>query len=93
MAAPVLTPPGRLTRWRLAEPVRFYLAGPFLALVVWVAGLVAAGEWGQAATAGAVAALLVGAGEAGRASVFSEVSHVAGCRDTALRVARGELIP
>jgi hypothetical protein len=62
MAAPVLTPPGRLTRWRLAEPVRFYLAVPFLALVVWVAGLVAAGEWAQAATAAVVAAALFGAG-------------------------------
>jgi hypothetical protein len=93
MTGPVLTPPGRLTRWRLAEPVRFYLAVPFLALVVWVAGLVAAGEWAQAATAAVVAAALFGAVESARASVFSEVSHVAGCRDTALRVARGELIP
>jgi hypothetical protein len=44
-------------------------------------------------TAGLVAAGLFGAGEAARASVYCEPAHFAECRDTALRVARGELIP
>jgi hypothetical protein len=72
MAEPALTPPGRITRWRLAEPIRFYLAVPFLALVVWVAGLAASGEWIAAATAALIAAALFGAVESARASVYSE---------------------
>jgi hypothetical protein len=85
--------PGRITRWRLAEPVRFYFALPFLALVVHVAALASAGEWLHAVTAGLITAAVFGAVMAARASVYSEPAHVSECLSTAQRVARGELIP
>jgi hypothetical protein len=85
--------PGVVRRWRLAEPVRFYLWPVFAVLVLSVAWRAAAGEWSTALVLGLVAAGLFGAIEAARASVFSEPAHFAECRDTALRVARGELIP
>jgi hypothetical protein len=85
--------PNRITRWRLREPVRFYLWPVFAVLVVLFAWQVSAGEWPAAAVLAVAAAGVFGAGEAARASVYSEVTHFAECRDTALRVARGELIP
>jgi hypothetical protein len=93
MAEPVLTPPGRIARWRLAEPVAFYLAVPFLALVCWFLAAALAGEWAWAAGFAVEAGVLYAAGLAVRASVYSEPTHFTECRDTALRVARGELIP
>jgi hypothetical protein len=85
--------PNRITRWRLREPVRFYLWPVFAVLVVLFAWQVSAGEWPAAVVLAVAAAGVFGAGEAARASVYSEVTHFAECRDTALRVARGELIP
>jgi hypothetical protein len=93
MPGPALTPPGRLSQWRLAEPVRFYLWPVFAVLVLAVAWQAAAGEWPAVLVLGLAAAGLFGAGEAARASVYAEPAHFAECRDTALRVVRGELIP
>jgi hypothetical protein len=83
--------PGRVARWRLAEPVRFYLWPLFAVVVIRFASAAAAGEWWSAVTLGVLAVALFAAGEAVRASVFSEPSHFRECRDTAYRVARGEL--
>lgn len=82
-----------LTRWRLAEPVRFYLWPVFVVLVAAVAWQASAGEWPAALVLAVAASGLFGAVEAARASVFSEPAHVSECLTTAQRVARGELIP
>jgi hypothetical protein len=71
MPGPALTPPGRLSQWRLAEPVRFYLWPVFAVLVLAVAWQAAAGEWPAVLVLGLAAAGLFGAGEAARASVYA----------------------
>jgi hypothetical protein len=56
MPGPALTPPGRLSQWRLAEPVRFYLWPVFAVLVLAVAWQAAAGEWPAVLVLGLAAA-------------------------------------
>jgi uncharacterized membrane protein len=86
-------PPGRVRQWRLAEPVRFYCWPVLVVLVACFAWQASAGEWPTALVLGLAVAGLYAALEAARASVFAEPAHFTECRDTALRVARGELIP
>jgi hypothetical protein len=85
--------PGRITRWRMREPVRFYLWPVFAVLVVMVAWQVSVGEWPAAVVLALAAAGVFAAGEAARASVFSEPSNLRCVADAAQRTARGELIP
>lgn len=76
------TPPGRLARWRLTEPVRLYLYGIVMVLIVGLqlAGYLT-GEWLPYAVSSAGVVLAVGgAGEAVRASVYSPAGTVRAVR-------------
>lgn len=68
---------GRVARWKLTEPVRFYqwpVAGLLLVAAV-VAGI-QAGDWWRASVFAAAAVLILIATSAARASVYSPRSLV-----------------
>lgn len=88
-----MSEPGRVARWRMAEPVRFYGWPVLLVLVAVFAWQASSGEWPTAVVLGLVVPALYAALEAARMSVYSEPANLRCVVDAARKAARGELIP
>jgi hypothetical protein len=79
----VISPPriGRVSRWRLTEPLRFYVWPMLLPLLAIGVALAVAGEWVLLAALAVTVGALTFALEAARASVYSPAGTVTAIRD------------